>query len=384
MNSLRSDDKILRINSFLYTITLIMILARKYMISIIREDILPGGLMSLLFYGSIGLLFLQFVIQKNHNKTEIMLFLTAVLLYVFTREGSILVIILLSIAVKEIEDDYVVKSYILLNLIFIVTCILIGNLMPYVAQVPEVHYRIIDGQYIPREAFGFANPNSIFLLALSIYAGYIYLRFDDYNKYDRILLIVTTLFIYYFTKSRTGGITIIAALVFVEVLRLTDLKDRRLIANGIRLLPIMFLIVSLAVGTVFSNVTIFNKVLASRPVHWHAYLIEYGSKFTLFGNKYSDAVKAAHPLDSSYVYMYAFLGLVSLIFFMYLLYKGLNLFIINDQKKYIAIVMMFLIYALAENILLEVGYNFTIVLLIKHIIINNKDNFTIFNSRRAG
>lgn len=384
MNSLRSDDKIIRINSFLYTITLIMILARKYMISIIREDILPGGLMSLLFYGSIGLLFLQFVIQKNHNKTEIMLFLTAVLLYVFTREGSILVIILLSIAVKEIEDDYVVKSYILLNLIFIVTCILIGNLMPYVAQVPEVHYRIIDGQYIPREAFGFANPNSIFLLALSIYAGYIYLRFDDYNKYDRILLIVTTLFIYYFTKSRTGGITIIAALVFVEVLRLTDLKDRRLIANGIRLLPIMFLIVSLAVGTVFSNVTIFNKVLASRPVHWHAYLIEYGSKFTLFGNKYSDAVKAAHPLDSSYVYMYAFLGLVSLIFFMYLLYKGLDLFIINDQKKYIAIVMMFLIYALAENILLEVGYNFTIVLLIKHIIINNKDNFTIFNSRRAG
>lgn len=256
--------------------------------------------------------------------------------------------------------------------------------MPYVAQVPEVHYRIIDGQYIPREAFGFANPNSIFLLALSIYAGYIYLRFDDYNKYDRVLLIVTTLFIYYFTKSRTGGITIIAALVFVEVLRLTDLKDRRLIANGIRLLPIMFLIVSLAVGTVFSNVTIFNKVLASRPVHWHAYLIEYGSKFTLFGNKYSDAVKAAHPLDSSYVYMYAFLGLVSLIFFMYLLYKGLDLFIINDQKKYIAIVMMFLIYALAENILLEVGYNFTIVLLIKHIIINNKDNFTIFNSRRAG
>ena len=384
MNSLRSDDKILRINSFLYTITLIMILARKYMISIIREDILPGGLMSLLFYGSIGLLFLKFVIQKNHNKTEIMLFLTAVLLYVFTRKGSILVIILLSIAVKEIEDDYVVKSYILLNLIFIVTCILIGNLMPYVAQVPEVHYRIIDGQYIPREAFGFANPNSIFLLALSIYAGYIYLRFDDYNKYDRVLLIVTTLFIYYFTKSRTGGITIIAALVFVEVLRLTDLKDRRLIANGIRLLPIMFLIVSLAVGTVFSNVTIFNKVLASRPVHWHAYLIEYGSKFTLFGNKYSDAVKAAHPLDSSYVYMYAFLGLVSLIFFMYLLYKGLDLFIINDQKKYIAIVMMFLIYALAENILLEVGYNFTIVLLIKHIIINNKDNFTIFNSRRAG
>ena len=71
------------------------------------------------------------------------------------------------------------------------------------------------------------------------------------------------------------------------------------------------------------------------------------------------------------------LGIVSLIFFMYLLYKGLDIFIKKEQKKYIIIVFMFLIYSLAENILLEAGYNFTIILLIKHVMNNNQNNFYI-------
>ncbi|GAA3660155.1 hypothetical protein [Asaccharospora irregularis] len=384
MNSLRSDDKGSIISKILYTITLLAIIARRYAIFIIRDGIVPSTFMSALFYGSFVLLLLQFAIQKSHNKTEIIIFLATMMLYLLTREGSILMIVLLAIAIKNIEDDYVVKSYIILNLIFIVGSIIIGNLMPHIAPIPEAHYRIVEGELVSREAFGFANPNSPFWFTLAIYAGYIFLRFDDYNKYDRILLIFTTIFIYYFTKSRTGAIAIFGALVFVELLKKIDLKDNILLTKGLKLIPFIFLVSSLLVGTVFAKVSSLNSLMASRPRHWNAYLVKNGNLLTLFGNKYSSEIKAAHPLDSSYVYMYAFLGLVSLIFFMYLLYKGLDLFIINDQKKYIAIVMMFLIYALAENILLEVGYNFTIVLLIKHIIINNKDNFTIFNSRRAG
>lgn len=384
MNSLRSDDKILRINKILYTITLLAIIARRYAIFIIRDGVVPPTFMSALFYGSVLLLVLQFAIQKNHNKTEIIIFLATIMLYIFTREGAILMIILLAIAIKNIEDDYVVKSYLVLNLIFIIGSIIIGNLMPHIAPVPEVHYRIVEGELVSREAFGFANPNSTFWFTLSIYAGYIFLRFDDYNKYDRALLIFTTIFIYFFTRSRTGAIAIFGALLFVEVLKKINLKENALFTNSLKLVPIVFLVSSLLVGTVFAKVASLNSLLASRPRHWNAYLVKNGNLFTLFGNKYSNEIKAAHPLDSSYVYMYAFLGLISLIFFMYLLYRGLDLFIKNNQKKYIAIVMMFLLYALAENILLEPAFNFTIVLLIKHIIIDNKDNFSLKNFRRAG
>ena len=376
MNSLnKSKSNIIGVS--LYTLTLFIILLRKYMISILRTDIPIDGITPLLFYGSIGLLFLQFIIRKKHNITELLIFITSCILYALTREGSILVLILLAISIRDIDDEYVVKSYMLLNLIFIFGCMLIGNLMPHIAQVPEIHYRIKQGAYIARETFGFSNPNSVFLFLLPIYAGYIYLRFDKYNMLDRVLLIATTVYIYQQTMSRTGFLTILGAIIFVDILKFIDFKKHDFIAKGIKLSPIVFLIVSMLIGTVFSNTTIFNKILASRPKHWNVYLVKEGNMLTLFGNKFSESTRLAHPLDSSYIYILAFLGIVSLVFFMYLIYKGLDIFIKNNDKKYIAIVMLFLIYALAENMLLEVGYNFTIVILIKHIININPNDFTI-------
>ncbi|MEG1311645.1 MAG: polysaccharide polymerase, partial [Romboutsia sp.] len=221
MNTLNNNKGDI-INKSLYTFTLFIMLLRKYMISILRTDIPVGGFLSILFYVSIGLLFLQFLIRKRHNITEILILGIACILYIFTREGSILVIILLAISIRDINDKYVVKSYMLLSAIFMIGCILMGNLMTDIAQVPEVHYRFIDGKYIPRETFGFVNPNSVFLFILPIYAGYIYLRFDKYNLYDRLLLIVTTVYIYQNTMSRTGLITIVGALLFVEILKFID------------------------------------------------------------------------------------------------------------------------------------------------------------------
>lgn len=375
MNTLNNKSNV--INKYLYTFTLFIILLRKYTISMLREDIVPNQFLSILFYGSIGLLFLQFIIRKKHNITELLILGTACLLYVFTREGSILVLILLAISVRDIDDKYVVKSYMLLTAIFIIGSILMGNLLTDIAQVPEVHYRIVNGEYVPRETFGFANPNSVFLLILPIYAAYIYLRFDKYDLFDRLILIGTTLYIYQKTMSRTGFLTIAGALILVEVLKFIDFKKYPISATIIKVIPMVFVLISILIGTVFSNVGFLNKLLASRPLHWKAYLVESGRIFTLFGNKYSSEMKMAHPLDSSYIYIVAVLGLVSLVFFMYLLYKGLDIFIKRNDKKYIAIVMMFLVYSLAENILLEAGYNFTIVLLIKHVMNNDGNDFTI-------
>jgi hypothetical protein len=374
-NSLQNNQNLI-INKGLYTLTLFIILLRKYMITILKADSAALKIVPILFYGSIILLFIQFIIRKDHNKTEVILFLISCALYVFTREGSILVLILLAISIRDIEDKYVVKSYFLISLAFIIVCMTMSNFLPFVTQVEESHYRLVRGAYVIRETFGFGNPNSVFLFSLPIYAAYIFLRFDNYNKYDRILLIVMTVYIYLQTMSRTGALTIIGALIFVDILRAVDLKKYPIISFGIKILPVLFLLLSIVVGTILSNFTIFNKILASRPLHWHAYLVEFGSMFTLFGNKYDEMVTVAHPLDSSYIYILALLGIVTLVFFLFLIYRGLSIFIENGQKKYIAVVMIFLIYAFAENILLEVGYNFTIILLIKYVINNDNGKFT--------
>lgn len=56
---------------------------------------------------------------------------------------------------------------------------------------------------------------------------------------------------------------------------------------------------------------------------------------------------------------------------MFLLYKGLDIFIKKNENKYIAVIVMFLVYSFAENILFEAGFNFGIVFLIKYIILDD-------------
>ncbi|WP_257430976.1 polysaccharide polymerase [Metaclostridioides mangenotii] len=366
-------------NKMLYTLTLIMVMLRKYMISILKLDSPALKIVPILFYASIALLLIQFIMKKYHNKSEIASFLIACALYIFTREGSILFMILLAISIRDIDDKYVVKSYLIMTLVFMIGCMLLSNLFPYITQVEETHYRLVKGVYVLRETFGFSNPNSVFLFSLPIYAAYIFLRFDNYNRYDRLLLIVMTIFIYSQTKSRTGVLTIVCALIFVELLKVIDFKKNFYISIIIKKLPVILLLISIVIGTVLSKTSLFNMVLSARPAHWNSYISEFGSLFTLFGNKYSEVVQLTHPLDSSYIYTVAYLGLITLIFILYLLHKGLDIFIENNQKKYIAVIILFVIYSFAENVLFEVGYNFTIILLIKTIIEKDKGRFTLID-----
>lgn len=377
MSLTKLKEKSIDFNKILYTITLVLILLRKYTISMLNEGTVPSIVLSLLFYASIALLFIQFLLRKKHNATELGLLLVACVLYVFTREGSILTIILLSISIIDIDDEYVVKSYIVTTCIFMVIAVLFGTFLPDFAQTMNAHYRTVGSDYVERQTFGFGNPNSTFLFMLPIYSGYIYLRFKKYNIYDMIILLLVTLFIYSKTMSRTGLMTIIGVLLVVEILRFVDLKKHKIIANLFRLSPVILLMLSLIISIMFANNPTLNSILASRPRHWNSYLVTDGSLFTLFGNSYPPDMREIHPLDNSYIYILSMLGVVSLIFFISILCKGIDIFIKKDEKKYLSIVMIFVVYAFAENILLEVGYNFTIFILVKHIIMNNSKYFTI-------
>lgn len=360
-----------KLNKILYTITLILILIRKYVISIFWEGLVPNNFLKMLFYASIVLLFIQFLIRKKHNVSEILFFLISGILYILTKEGSILVIILLSISILDIEDKYVVKNYLILTCIFMIFSIILGIFTPEVIQTSNMHYRLVGSEYIPRQTFGFGNPNAAFFFILPIYAAYIFLRFDKYNIVDRLILLGVTLFIYKVTLSRTGLLTMIAGLIFVDLLKYIDLKKYTKLSFLIKIMPIILLLSSVIIGTLFSKNLLLNSVLASRPKYWNMYLTQEGNFLSLFGNSYSMEMKEVNPLDNSYVYLTVMLGIVSVVFFMYLLYKGLDLLIQKNENKYIAIIAMFLIYSFAENILFEAGFNFTIVFLIKYIIIDN-------------
>ena len=187
---------------------------------------------------------------------------------------------------------------------------------------------------------------------------------------DRAILLVMTIFIYKVTMSRTGLLTMIAALFLVEILKYIDLKRYTKISFLVKISPILLLVGSVAIGVLFSKSELLNSVLASKPTP-NIYLTQEGNFLSLFGNVYSAEIKQANPLDNSYVYLTVMLGLVSVVFFMFLLYKGLDIFIKKNENKYIAVIVMFLVYSFAENILFEAGFNFGIVFLIKYIILDD-------------
>jgi len=193
-------------------------------------------------------------------------------------------------------------------------------------------------------------------------------------------LIALTVLIYDVTYSRTGLIAVLGGLVFIEIMKRVDLKKQAWIGKLIKFTPLIFVGISISVGTIFHNMDFLNKVLSSRPKNWYIYLVKRGNIFTLFGNKYPESVRNMNPLDNSYIYLLCFLGIIAFALLMYAIYKGLESFIEENNKKYIAIAILFFIYALAENILLEVSLNFALLLIIKRfIMIGNENKINMYN-----
>ncbi|MFL8712028.1 polysaccharide polymerase [Clostridioides sp. GD02377] len=378
-----NDDRNIMMKKYLYIFVLFIIVLRKYMISFIDPNINLGMIKSALFYSSIGILMLLFLFDKRKSITEMFLVGACVLLYVLNREGAILLIVLLAVSAKQIDDKYIVKSYLIISACFLIAAILLFNLFPSLVFNQEVHYRYIENidMLVTRMDFGLGNPNSVFYHMVTIYAAYIFLRYKNYNKWDRIILFGSAFFVYQTTYSRTGFFTILAGLIFVEIIRLINIKKIKGLPTLVKMLPIILTLSSVAIGIMFSKSSILNRLLASRPKYWHVYLAEAGNFMKPFGNSYSATIKATNPLDSSYIYIISVLGVIACILFMYLMYKGIGSFIEKDKKEYLVALFIFLLYSFAENLLLEASFSFAIVLLIKEVILNDKRNVELWKMK---
>ena len=142
--------------------------------------------------------------------------------------------------------------------------------------------------------------------------------------------------------------------------------------------PILISVISVITGYFFYNNSMVNRLLASRPKYWNVYLAQEGNFLSIFGNHYDSTIKSLNPLDSSYIYIICVLGLLTWVLFMYLLYKGIGGFIEDDKKSYLTVIVIFLIYSFAENLLLEAGLSFAVVLLIKDVIMRDKREIDIY------
>lgn len=362
------NKKLEKFNKLIFSIALFSIILRKYIIYFLNREIPIGGTLSYLLYIPIVLLGIQFLINKNRYKRGISFLLISLIVFLMTKDGSILVLMLMALSIEDINDKYIVKSYLNIHIIFMIVFMIFMQIMPDLAQTSEVHYRTVDGIRTARGTFGAGNPNFIFLILLPVYTAYIYLRFEKYKLLDRLIILSSLYIVYVNTYSRTGLLAIVAGLIFVEIIRFIKLKGNNLLTVLVSSSASILAIISVAVALLLNNSILANKLLSSRPIHWNVYLQQEGRVFNFFGNNYPSYIRKLHPVDNSYIYILSILGMVTLILLLILLYKGLKKYIEMDNKKNIVIVLIFIIFSFGENVLIDVALNFSLILLIKHAI----------------
>lgn len=368
-------------NKLIFTIALSMIILRKYLTTLISNPSVEVVLIqSTLFYIAIGLLVVLFIMDGNKKHLEIFIIIACTIIYIFNKNGTILMLVLLAMSIKHLDDNYVVKNYLIISVIFLCVFILLFNLFPELQTNNTVSYKYVSGNSapVPRLDFGLGNPNSAFFFMITIFCAYIFLRFKSYNLLDRVIIIIPTVMVYIITSSRTGFYTIVAGLIFVEIIKYVDIKNKKWLSFLAKFSPLILSVMSVLIGTIFYKDAILNSLLSGRPKYWHVYLVEEGNFLKLFGNSYSGLIKSLNPLDSSYIYIIAMLGTVTFVLFLVLMYAGIDFFIKNDKKKYLVILSIFLIYSFAENIFFEAASNFGLVLLIKMLIVNNRGETNIY------
>ena len=357
----KMDRRKKNIYEIIYFMILTMLITKNYT-SVIFNMVLQKktSIVGILYIAFLTLTFLKIVIGEITRKDKLLTLITLILI-VISGEHILIIPVGLAIASKCVDDENIVKYYLIISIVLFISVILMKNL-GILPESPMIHYRTLSsGERVQRYDFGLGNPNTVFIYLMPIYLAYIYLRFEKYNMIDRIILLATSIYFYDMTKSRTGFIVMLITIVLVDLFKIIDFKKNKILTKIIIYTPWIILICSILVGTIFSNNEILNNLLTGRANHWNYYL--NNMNFIGWGK-----INSNHPLDSSYIYMISICGLpvtiTILTFISYCLSKC-----IIDNKKLALITISFLICAFSENIIFNNSINFAFIILLKRYIL---------------
>ena len=348
--------------NMIYILLIYFLSAKKY-ISLIYNEILykENPIVNATVFLFALFLGLNLIVSK-FTRSDIILLIFGVVTFVLSKDQLILIYIIMAISAKNIDNDKIIKYYIGFNLVFLLG-VVIGNAVGIIPDSIDLHYRLVNGVQKIRDDFGFGNPNAMFFYLMPIYTGYIYIRYEKYNWLDRIVLWSLAIFVFVITYSRTGFFVIILGLIMVEIFRYIDIFKFNFIKIVVTNIPLILILVSLFIGVVFAKNPKLNSLLSARPEYWNKYL----SNMSIFGNSQSNSMFYTYPLDNSYVYLLSLYGILVTLLFILITNFSLNKFIEQKNYKFLIITLMFFLYGFGENILFSASLNFTLILMLKDI-----------------
>lgn len=367
-----------------YLLLCLVAMISKYYLFLVYSTNLQIGVpklinifINMIYLIGLGLIFINLRLDFKDK----ILFLIGIIITLLSKNENMLIFFMLGIYSKNnnISIKRIIIYYAVINLVFFVFIFLL-NYLGILSDGVNTHYR----NEIERQDFGFGNPNVPYLCLVPILSAYIYLNIDKYSFKNKAIIVAIITFIYFTTYSRTGMLTMVIALILIELLRKVDFD----IVNKNTTLKVIFSSIFLLIGILSIVIAVLNGdklnlFLSSRPRYWNYYI----SHVSLLG--LNSSTELMYPLDNSYIYLLSMFGVVASIFICYIIIKGTYLIIRKKDIGVFCLINIFFVYSFGENIFFNKALNPVMIILITYflddfaVIVNNiSKKIKMINKRR--
>ena len=281
--------------------------------------------------------------------------------FICKREGAFLTILAI-IGLKDIDlKDLLKKTYYIKSLLFFSLIILsfLG------IRENTVFEDVRIGENVIKYGFGIGHPNLVHATLFIIICLSIYCNFAKFKIRNYFFWMMANLFLYQFTKSRTGF------LVIVFMLTISFIIENKIIYKilevPIIVFPIILPFVCLGMGYLYSDSTMIQKVsdLLQGRIMWINYCFE-NIKINLFGTNWGSEVII---LDCGYAMILFRYGIVLFLLFLLANFFMIRKFYIEKMLPELVILIGFLVYAVTEEFTANIFLNFSLVFVSKLIFI---------------
>lgn len=222
--------------------------------------------------------------------------------------------------------------------IFLILFVLVLGLVNVIPSTSSVRMMISSGAVVARSSFGFAHPNVLGALFLSLIAEWTYLRKEKMTILEIVFLLFMVFIENEFINVRSSTIIAIFILIGAFLLKTPiNIKIKRILQSNLILYAyVLGLVISIFIANSYvagNGMTIWdrlNKLFSGRIGIFQFYLSNM--HFSLFPQQLPTyELTGETALDNTYLYLLLHFGLLALILFQILvLVKGINLRKRND------------------------------------------------------
>lgn len=313
--------------------------------------------------------------REHYSKKEMISMLIILLIGVLDLiVGNTTTILFTAIAIcgiKNVDFDHVVKI-VLWTRIVTFLILIFGSTVGLINNEVLPFWR--DGSFINRYSFGYDHPNMAQAALTIIIILILYLYGSQFRIWSYAILIAMDYLFYRFTFSRTGLIIGIICIVLDFITK--NEKIRNVIMKSIRYSYWIFLIITFAVGILYTKIPVLTKVdvLFSGRIQYISILLKSNFPLLIGTTKYNAIVN----FDNGYITLLYQGGILAFLWFTYYITKTYKNAYIKGLYKQYFLIFDFLLYAMTESFFMSIAVNISLIF-IGNVLFKNKK----YESRRV-